>query len=119
MIKLKDILGEQGGMKYSRGEWHNPQPRIPRPSQEVPADFNDIVDIANNDPRFETETTRISYKIIEPSTGNKWYIIYSDGRWTGQAIIDMESVVPYGSPSEEIVANFKEVTGIGSNNNNV
>lgn len=127
MIKLKDIIGEDfggsyGGNKnrrwstpsYSRGEWHDPNDdRGTRQSKQCPEVWDAVMDLANNDPRFETESHAISYMINEPATKNKWYIIYSDKQWKGSATVDGKTVVSYGASPSETAANFKEVTGIG------
>lgn len=131
MIKLKDILGEQGTNFGRRGKFYpgspnNDEPfdfkddKPARPTMPTPKEWDDLMDRVNNDPRFETYTGKDGYQIKDtngPSSNLIWQLTPGRFGWSGIGRASAE----YPHPRQfndvaGLIKNFYEVTGLSASN---
>lgn len=110
MIKLKDILGEQGGMKYSRGEWHNSNNDKGGSPIRVEK-WDALVDEYNGKHGYSTSTKSDSRaydsEIGNLSVGMEWKVSFRNGDWRYQ-LYKLGQLANIFRNLDELISHFED-----------
>ena len=113
MIKLKDILGEQGRMKYSRGEWH-PQNDSSNGSPIKVTAWDTLVDEYNGKEGYSTSTKSDSRvydsEIGNLSVGMEWKVSFRNNNWRYQ-LYKLGQLANIFRNLDELISHFKDNNG--------
>lgn len=92
-----------------------------RPKMQTPKEWDDLMDIVNNDPRFETYTGPDGYQIKDTKGGRSnliWQL--TPGRFSWKGIGRASAEYPHPRQIDdvkELIKNFYEVTGLSNPDN--
>ena len=113
MIKLKDILGEGGRMKYSRGEWH-PQNDSSNGSPIKVTAWDTLVDEYNGKQGYSTSTKSDSRvydsEIGNLSVGMEWKVSFRNNNWRYQ-LYKLGQLANIFRNLDELISHFKDNNG--------
>jgi hypothetical protein len=113
MIKLKDLLSEQGGMKYSRGEWYNSNDDKSG-SPIVVSKWDALVDEYNGKHGYSTSTKSDSRayasEIGNLSVGMEWKVSFQNGNWRYQ-LYKLGQLANIFRNLDELISHFEDNNG--------